>query len=115
MLIRSGLETDIIALFSFITGDTVCQHDLIRVADMRFAGRICDRSRDIVWFFTITILILTHEPIPPEKSYKNTIIQKLYHTTQKNSTYLTLLKTLASFGIMNPIAFIKYIYVEYNG
>ena len=37
MFICSGLKKYIIALLSLIAGDCVCQHDLIRISDVRFA------------------------------------------------------------------------------
>ena len=56
MLVRTGLEEYIIALCSFISCDTVSQHDLIGIADMGLTGGICNGCCNIIWFFTV----LTH-------------------------------------------------------
>ena len=37
MLVSSCLEENIIAIFSFISCDTVCKHDLIAIANMWLA------------------------------------------------------------------------------
>ena len=62
VLVRTGLEPYIVALSPLITGNAVRQHNLVGIADMRLTGCVGDGSCDIIWFLTITILILTHEP-----------------------------------------------------
>ena len=57
VLIGTGLEEHIVSLSSLISCNTVCQHDLIGVADMRLTGSICDGSCNIIRFF---LTILTH-------------------------------------------------------
>ena len=53
MLIRSRLEEHVIAVFPFKSGNAVCQHNLIAVADVRLTRSIGNRRRNI-------ILTLTH-------------------------------------------------------
>ena len=57
VLIGTGLEEHIVSLSSLISCNTVCQHDLIGVADMRLTGSICDGSCNIIRLF---LTILTH-------------------------------------------------------
>ena len=61
MLVGSCLEVNVIALFSLVACDRVCQYDLVGVSDMRFAGCIGDRSGNVIWFLTVC----THGLIPP--------------------------------------------------
>ena len=51
VFIGSGLEEHIISLLSLKTGNAVCQHDLVSVSDMRFAGCIGNRSCHIKFLF----------------------------------------------------------------
>ena len=58
MLVGTCLEKYVVALHSSVAGNAVCQHDLIRVADVRLSGRISDRGRHIIlWFTLITHVI----------------------------------------------------------
>ena len=52
MLVRSGLEKNVITVFSLKSGNTVGQHNLIAVPDMRFAGCIGNCRGDIIFPFT---------------------------------------------------------------
>ena len=62
VLICARHKADIIALFSLETRDRVRQYDLVGVADMRLAGCIGDRCRDIIWFL---FGCFSHKLCPP--------------------------------------------------
>ena len=47
VLIGAGLEKNVITLKAFIACDTVCQDDLISIADVRFPGSISNRGGHI--------------------------------------------------------------------
>ena len=49
VLVRAGLEEDIIALIAFIPRDGVRQYRLIGVADMRLAGSVSDCRGDVIF------------------------------------------------------------------
>ena len=51
VLVASGLEMDVIAVRSLISGDAVSQDDLISIADVRLSGSIGDCRRYIVFPF----------------------------------------------------------------
>ena len=50
MLVRSCLEEHIVSLLTFKTRDTVRQHCLISISDMRFAGSIGNRRRNVIFW-----------------------------------------------------------------
>ena len=50
VLVRSGLKIYIIALFALKAGNRVRQNNLIGISDVRLAGSIGNRRRDIVGF-----------------------------------------------------------------
>ena len=52
VLVRAGLEVDIVALHALIARNAVGEHDLIRVADVRAAGGVGDSRRNIILRFT---------------------------------------------------------------
>ena len=52
MLIGACLKKHIISLLSFEPGNAVCQHDLIRISNVRLAGCIRNRGRNIIFWFT---------------------------------------------------------------
>ena len=51
MLVGSRLEKNIVPFRTFESGNTVCQNDLIAITDMRFTGCICDRCRNVIFWF----------------------------------------------------------------
>ena len=51
MLIRPCLEKNVITVFSFKPGNTVCQYNFINISNMRFPGCISDRCGDIIFPF----------------------------------------------------------------
>ena len=53
VLVGSGLEIYVIALLSFVPRNGVCQHDLIRISDMRFSGCVGNGRGNIVRLLTI--------------------------------------------------------------
>ena len=53
MLITSCLEVYVITVRSLISGDTVCQNDLIGVSNMRFAGRVGNRCCNVILSFIL--------------------------------------------------------------
>src|SRR5699024_4538430 len=64
MLVCPGLVIDVIALLTFVAGDGVRQHDLIGIADMRFAGGVGNRRSHIIFsfaFLTHTIVSLLNK------------------------------------------------------
>ena len=48
VLVRAGLEEDVVAFHPFIARDGVRQHDLICIADVRLGRRIGDRCRNVI-------------------------------------------------------------------
>ena len=52
VLVRAGLEVDIVALHALVARNAVGEHDLIRVADVRAAGGVSDSRRNIILRFT---------------------------------------------------------------
>ena len=67
MLICSGLEINVVALQSLITRDRICEHDLIRISDMRLAGCVGNRGRHVkfslVTHFVCSFLIKQKNPV----------------------------------------------------
>ena len=67
MLVCSGLEINIVALQSLITRDRICEHDLIRISDMRLAGcvgnRGCHIKFSLVTHFVCSFLIKQKNPV----------------------------------------------------
>ena len=51
VFIRSGLEIDIVAQHSLISGDRIRHDDLVGVADMRLAAGISDRCGNVIFAF----------------------------------------------------------------
>ena len=91
VLICSCLEIYVIALFSLIAGDGVCQNDLISISNVRFAGCICNCGGNIVWLLTI----LTH-------SFSLLIIKFLLH--KKSPSYLKTSSTRVATLIQKCLA-----------
>ncbi len=53
VLVRSGLEKDIVAVLSLVARYAVRQHDLVVVSDMRLAGSVRYCRCDIVFTFIL--------------------------------------------------------------
>ena len=79
MLVRAGLEVDIVALHALIARNAVGEHDLIRVADVRAAGGVGDSRRNI-------ILRFTHRWIIPLQCIFKGLIFSTVECIQLNST-----------------------------
>ena len=60
MLVGSCLKEHIVSLQPLESGNTVCKHNLIRIADMGLAGRIGNGCCDIIWLSAF----LTHKRSP---------------------------------------------------
>ena len=56
VLVGTGLEIDVIALGSFISGNTVCQHDFVVVSDVRLARCVGNGCCDVILFFAHFLL-----------------------------------------------------------
>ncbi len=55
VLVRAGLEEDVVALGPAETCDRIRQHDLIAVADMRLARSIGDCGSDVIGFLVVCV------------------------------------------------------------
>ena len=51
VLVGTGLEVDVVAGLALVTGDGVCQHDLIGIADVGLCGSIGNGGCDVIGFF----------------------------------------------------------------
>ena len=68
VFVCSGLEKYIVSLFPFEPGDTVCQHDLIGIADMRLAGCVgngCGHVEFFLFHCLNSLLVLLGVSIRP--------------------------------------------------
>ena len=58
VFVSAGLEEHVVSFHTFRPCDKVGKHDFVRVADVRFARRICDCGRHIEFLFVLHVIHL---------------------------------------------------------
>ena len=100
MLICSGLEKNIISVFSLKPRDAVCQNCFISIADMRFARCIRNGSCHVKFSFAHTSSLMSQQKAPPHCSLKATTRRRIVRGTTSVPILLTkyILSGAAPFG-----------------
>ena len=79
VLVRARLESDVVAFFALETRYRVRQNRFVRVADMRFARRIRDRRRDVIFRFRLVRLFFAcHDFLLLMRKLVSIVIRKYY-------------------------------------